>query len=145
MSIFLDNPHESLDLSAEQGRGEDELHHSLKNIVSKIVVGWDKACYSDISIEKLTGGISNLLFLVAWHSKEKVIVRLYGQGTEKFIDRSLENVIFSELSKNEYSPRFLGLFEGGRVEGYLQARALDPDEFSSPGIFMKMGKILLQR
>ena len=137
---FLNNPSTTLDMSvtALEAR-EDELHASLKAVVSKIVACWEQALSSDISVVPLTGGISNLLYLMTWKAKnERVIVRLYGQGTEMFTDRSTENLIFADLSMREYSPQFLGLFNGGRVEGFLAARALEPDEFHMQEVYAKV-------
>ena len=44
------------------------------------------------------------------------------------MDRNKENVIFSSLSKAGVSPVFYGLFENGRVEGFLDRRTLDFSE-----------------
>ena len=89
-------------------------------------------------ITPLTGGMTNQLFKVVptdksmW--KEEYVVRIFGDGTDLYIDRGQENFVFASLAKLGLAPPFIGLFQNGRVEGYLQARPLELDEFSCPTI-----------
>lgn len=64
----------------------------------------------------------------------KIIFRLFGAGTAQFIDRSVENIVFSTLSQLEIGPIFYGLFLNGRIEGYLDARALSPPEMADSNV-----------
>jgi len=56
-----------------------------------------------VDIKPLTGGISNVLYLVhridsSTSSIDSIILRIYGAGTSKIIDRSIENIVFAKLS-----------------------------------------------
>ena len=44
------------------------------------------------------------------------------------IDRERENSLFAQLSKLGFAPGYLGRFTNGRVEGYMEARPLEPEE-----------------
>ena len=71
-----------------------------------------------LDIKPLTGGISNVLYLVRridrnTSSIESIILRIYGAGTSKIIDRRIENIVFAKLSSVRYGPTFYGLFENG--------------------------------
>mmetsp|Transcript_17447 Transcript_17447/g.59269 ORF Transcript_17447/g.59269 Transcript_17447/m.59269 type:complete len:378 (+) Transcript_17447:75-1208(+) len=108
-----------------------------------------------LGVRQLSGGITNQLYLVTrrdgapvWDGGddasggrcEGVIVRLFGQGTEAFVDRELENRVFARLSSLGLAPRFLGCFQNGRVEQFLPARALEPPEMglTAPVDFVSM-------
>ena len=94
MSKYFENPSAVLDESTVREKGEPRFHGSIEEIVRKICQGnWSKAT-STLTIEPLTGGISNILYLVTLNGngiaeEEKVVVRLFGLGTEKFIDRTV--------------------------------------------------------
>jgi len=44
------------------------------------------------------------------------------------IDRERENNLFAQLSVMGFAPDYLGRFTNGRIEGYLEARPLEPEE-----------------
>jgi hypothetical protein len=71
-----------------------------------------------VDIKPLTGGISNILYLVrridsSTSSIDSIILRIYGAGTSKIVDRSIENIVFAKLSSVQYGPTFYGRFENG--------------------------------
>lgn len=139
MSLFLNNTSEVAKVQVRiYNVNTQEVHRDILNVVRSVVSGkpWVEAELEDISIAQLTGGLSNILYSV--HHLEtgsKVIVRVFGTGTSNFIDRTRENIIFSKLSKNNLGPIFYGLFENGRVEGFLEARSLEPPEMQSASIY----------
>lgn len=55
---------------------------------------------------------------------QNVLVRVYGVGTESFFDRENEHRIFKQFSDEGIGPKLFGLFEGGRVEQFLDATSL---------------------
>lgn len=80
----------------------------------------------EISTEQLQGGITNLLWKVTNDMGASCLVRAYGENTEVMIDREKECLVFAELSKRGFGPKLWGRFANGRVEGYFDAKALDP-------------------
>lgn len=99
---------------------------------------------SVVSIVPVTGGITNVLYKVSIDAVPKYIVRLFGRGTEEFIDRSKENVVFAHLSLLGLGPTFYGLFGNGRVEGYLEARAFTLDDMGDVELMPYVARALLQ-
>lgn len=132
----------------------NNLKLSIINLIKELIFNNKNINENNFEVIHLTGGNTNILYRVYLKNinelnefndeikenneniienidiNQQYIVRLYGLGTEDFIDRKMENIIFAELSKSKISPPFLGLFNNGRVEGYLNARSLDPDEFA---------------
>eukprot|EP01038_Epipyxis_sp_PR26KG_P007429 gene7429-10125_t len=83
------------------------------------------------NITKLSGGITNILYLVEnIQSKQKLIIRIFGEGTSQFISRDIENIVFSQLSLRGIGPVFYGLFANGRLEGYIDAKPVLPPQMS---------------
>lgn len=142
MSIYSNNPLIKLDYIVDYN--PENLSNNIIEVIKQIITYKD---YNNINfkVEHLTGGNTNILYLITpevTNEIEQYIVRLYGLGTEDFIDRQIENTIFAELSKSGISPKFLGLFSNGRVEGYINARSLSPDEFSDIPIGRSIAKAM---
>jgi ethanolamine kinase len=68
-------------------------------------------------VERLSGGITNLLFLVTYSPQHKVLLRVF--GAEGMIDRDIENATFAALSLKRIAPAYWGRFANGRVEQFL--------------------------
>lgn len=101
---------------------------------------WKKITSGDITVKKLCGGLSNWLFIVSLQkeavSPKHVLVRLYGQThCEDALESVItESVIFTLLSERKLGPKLYGVFPGGRIEEYIQARPLKQHEMSDPDI-----------
>lgn len=93
----------------------------------------------DISIEIISGGITNLLYRAIWY-EQSVLVRIYGEKTEIMIDREIDNTIFAHLSKAGFGPTYYGRFINGRIEGWMDSRSLSPEEMQDvePIDFLRM-------
>jgi len=80
----------------------------MKEVVKTIVPSWSSVSDDDIIISPLSGGITNIIYLLRKYSNNtssntvmnpnNVIIRIYGDGTEMVIDRNIENVVFASLS-----------------------------------------------
>lgn len=132
---YLNNPEAVLDvLVPPQSVDSLEFAAGIKRVTCEIVEGWNGA-EDHIAATPLSGGITNALYVVKnTKNDEKVIVRIFGVGTDLFINRRTENEVFSYLSQHNMAPVFHGLFSNGRIEGFLNSRNLIPNEFSHPKI-----------
>lgn len=130
---YKENP--NLILARELDHLSSSFNLSLCDIVREIA---GVPANVDFTISKLSGGMTNILYKVLPESRELwkdgYVVRLFGDGTELYIDRQRENFVFAALSKAGLAPPFVGLFQNGRVEGYLPARPLELEEFKCPKI-----------
>ena len=109
-----------------------------------------------VEIKVLTGGITNVLFLATIKNEstyDSVIIRIYGPGTSKIIDRSTENIVFAKLSSIHLGPTFFGRFLNGyhdrinlefiyklqllgRIEGYIEGSMnVSPSSMKSVAIY----------
>lgn len=142
--IFEDNPNKVLDrvidISSATLSPED-LQSQIKDVVLHILSTNDEnpeLLSTDTQLihsKQLHGGITNQLYHISIDRSVKssfhnFIFRIYGNNTEQFIDRNIENLVFARFSALSFGPKFCGLFKSGRVEGYIPARALEPDEMS---------------
>ena len=99
----------------------------LLNFPCESVFATATARAEDLTMVPLSGGLTNLLYVIkdskAPANSPALVVRVFGEGTDSFMDRNKENVIFSSLSKlGAGGPTFYGLFENGRVEGEFMIR-----------------------
>jgi ethanolamine kinase len=121
MSAFRDNSDRVLPV-----RLDPEAPDVLA-VVRPIVATW--AAVTEAQVSVMGGGITNLLLRVDAAGLDPVLVRIYGPNTEVVIDRESENRLFAQLSRAGFAPAYLGRFENGRVEGFLNGfRALEPHE-----------------
>eukprot|EP00898_Chlorokybus_atmophyticus_P005905 jgi/Chlat1/6315/Chrsp44S05788 len=54
----------------------------------------------------------------------RLLLRVYGEGTDTLIDRERERRIFHALSEQGIGPRLLAEFDNGRVEEWLHGRVV---------------------
>ncbi|CAB0016889.1 unnamed protein product [Nesidiocoris tenuis] len=103
---------------------------------------WKKIGPQDVTVKRLSGGLSNILYHVQLnHPSEstrpkQVLLRLYGQTQcEGALENLItESVIFTLLSERKIGPKLFGIFPGGRIEEYIPASPLKPEEMSDPQV-----------
>jgi len=124
--IFRDNPEAILDRSVSLRDGVVDPNEAL-DVVRRIVPEWAKV--KQARCTPVEGGITNGLARLSAPEHSDVLVRVYGPNTEAVIDRERENRLFARLSEGSFAPPYLGRFQNGRVEGFLDGyRALEPHE-----------------
>lgn len=90
------------------------------------------------SIRELHGGITNRLFVVEKSNLAGIIVRVYGEKTELFINRGWECFVFESLARKNLAPPIYGLLGNGRVEGFIDSTGITPDDMTSENIQEKI-------
>lgn len=107
---------------------------------------WKRISPGDVSVKKLSGGLSNWLYLVRLEksvaSPKQVLLRIYGQthGEDALEALITESVIFTLLSERKLGPKLYGVFPGGRIEEFLPARPLKQTEMCDPVISLKVAE-----
>ncbi|KAF6204214.1 hypothetical protein GE061_002554 [Apolygus lucorum] len=121
--------------------GDVEMLESAVRICRGYLQGaWKRITPQDVTVKRLSGGLSNILYHVELNSPEdatrpkQVLLRLYGQthGEGALENLITESVIFTLLSERKIGPKLFGIFPGGRIEEYLPASPLKPEEMSDP-------------
>lgn len=102
---------------------------------------WSKASADKFSVEYLSGGMTNYLYLCSLdksiatnvHEPRKVLIRIHGNIVDQK-QRFYEGVIFTLLSERGYGPKTLGVFYSGRIEEFIPHRHLFTRELADPVI-----------
>ena len=124
----------------------------------RLVPGW---CHvqseGDFSMDRISGALTNLIFhcttpappgTAAQHNRhaggdevteQHVLVRLYGNGTERFFSRQQELASFRVISDARLGPRLLHVFDGGRLEEWIVgAVPFTPSQMRDPELSVKV-------
>lgn len=135
-SAFRNNPNKVLPIavgswnpecSTEALHSNQELFDTIKKIAKTLCPLMECVAVEDMSIRRLTGGLTNMLFLVTGHEKSQAVagkkqaclVRVNGSADiDVFIDRDVENRIFAFVSSAGQAPQYFGRFLNGRVEEF---------------------------
>eukprot|EP00742_Colponemidia_sp_Colp-10_P003413 GILJ01003634.1.p1 GENE.GILJ01003634.1~~GILJ01003634.1.p1 ORF type:complete len:390 (+),score=38.85 GILJ01003634.1:81-1172(+) len=138
-------PTDSPSTSCLPARSVSNILHSIR----KHVPGWSGVSAAEFEETVITGGLTNKLYM--WKKKQvdgsedevpHVLIRIYGEGSESFLNRGQEVKIANTISSLGVGPRIFGLFEGGRVEEFFVSRCLTTDELSLPDIMLDIASQL---
>ena len=100
---------------------------------------------NDLRVVRVLGGNTNHLFRVSGFEKQgkvfdSVLVRVF--GAEGLIDRDIETATFAALAVGGIAPPYLGRFGNGRLEGWLEAKALKVREVAIPKLCEGIAKVV---
>jgi len=105
---------------------QETIFEGIKTILSHFLPEW-----KDLKFTPQTDGITNTLILVSC-PQGKVIVRVFGNGTEHIINRSAEQKNFIFLSDNKLAAPIIGNFNNGFVHGYVEGSVFSVPDMSDP-------------
>ncbi|XP_019266242.1 PREDICTED: probable choline kinase 1 [Nicotiana attenuata] len=115
----------------------EELMKLLLNLATK----WgDVLDLKTLKVHRLSGSLTNEVYRISWPTKNNenasstVLVRMYGEGVERFFNRDEEIRTFECLSKKGQGPKLLGQFPNGRVEEFIHSRTLSAEDLRDPEI-----------
>ena len=103
---------------------------------------------SDARLEPIAGGITNALHKVVPETADRdgpepVVLRVFGRGTERFLDRETETAALAELNAFGFGAACLGVFTNGRLEAFLaDARPLTIQEMAAPSVARAVAQTL---
>ncbi|XP_010541898.1 PREDICTED: probable ethanolamine kinase isoform X2 [Tarenaya hassleriana] len=107
---------------------------------------WEELDDSLFSVERVSGGITNLLLKVSVSEEAgkevSITVRLYGPNTEYVINRERELQAIKYLSAAGFGAKLLGVFGNGMVQSFINARTLEPSDMRKPKIAAEIAKQL---
>jgi choline kinase len=78
----------------------------------------DKSHYKKISLERISGAMTNCVYKLSYSNYYPLLLRIYGD-VENIIDRDSELMTLLRLSKRQIGPKLLGCFKNGRFEEFL--------------------------
>ncbi|RZC08659.1 putative ethanolamine kinase isoform C [Glycine soja] len=107
---------------------------------------WSNLDDSCFVVEKISGGITNLLLKVSVKQEncieETITVRLYGPNTEYIIDRQRELQATKYITAAGFGAKWLGIFGNGMVQSFINAHTLSPSDMREPKLAAKIAKQL---
>ncbi|KAL7208414.1 hypothetical protein ACSBR1_030213 [Camellia fascicularis] len=112
----------------------------LMKLLLTLSSNWgDKMDTNMLKVAHLSGAMTNEVYRISWptqmeNDNRTVLVRIYGEGVERFFNRDEEIQTFENISKYGQGPRLLGRFPEGRVEEFIHARTLSAGDLRDPEI-----------
>ncbi|XP_030624947.1 ethanolamine kinase 1 isoform X1 [Chanos chanos] len=99
---------------------------------------------SEVKMKCFTDGITNKLIgcCVGGVIQDMVLVRIYGNKTELFVDRENEVKSFQVLQAHRCAPRLYCTFNNGLCYEFLEGTALEPEHIRNPAIFRLIARQL---
>ncbi|XP_017349429.1 ethanolamine kinase 1 isoform X1 [Ictalurus punctatus] len=92
---------------------------------------------TEVKMKTFTDGITNKLIgcYEGGAQEDVVLVRIYGNKTELFVDRDNEVKSFQVLHAHRCAPRLYCTFNNGLCYEFLEGVALEPEHIRNPAIF----------
>ncbi|EGC40001.1 hypothetical protein DICPUDRAFT_85862 [Dictyostelium purpureum] len=122
-------------IEEDKNNENNENYLNLVQILRELV---DNNLKEEIEFKSMVGGVTNTLykssFITGQGNNKSVIIRLYGKGSDQFIDRKTEANIQYLLSKNGVGPKFYGTFENGCIYGYVEGDQLQLEDLYNRNI-----------
>uniref|UniRef100_A0A915EC30 ethanolamine kinase n=1 Tax=Ditylenchus dipsaci TaxID=166011 RepID=A0A915EC30_9BILA len=105
-------------------------------LLSKLKPEWN---VDTLKFKTFTNGITNKIFRVSYEGdSERLVFRVFGQGSSKIINREQELESFNRLSEYGIGTPVLARFINGIVCGYLEGECLDVQTVRQPHIVEKI-------
>ncbi|CAK8534371.1 unnamed protein product [Lathyrus sativus] len=116
------------------------------NLCKDMFKDWSNLDDSCFIIDKISGGITNLLLKVSVQQGDSVnaiiTIRLYGPNTEHIIDRHRELQAIKYITAEGFGAEWLGIFGNGIVQSFINAHTLTPSDMRDPKLVPKIAKQL---
>lgn len=113
-------------------RGNSEhLEQDILDILYATQLVFDR---ESLKIDKLTGGTSNDIYRVEISPDAKILFRIYGTGSDQFIDRKKELENMKLLSEFGLGSTVVAEFENGIAYHYINGRNISSAEAMSEDI-----------
>ena len=112
------------------------------------LLGWGEGAAASCEVTVITGGITNSLFRVVNRQldpsdpKMSVILRVFGDNTDLLIDRPRELSVLRQLNAIGFGAEVYETFENGRIEEYLESKALDAPQCTEQDTMCKIARTL---
>ena len=110
----------------------ENLEQDILDILDAAKVEYDRGT---LKIDKLTGGTSNEIFRVETFTNVKILFRIYGTGSEQFIDRKQELENMKLLSEFGLGATVVTEFENGIAYHYINGRSINNSDATSGDIY----------
>ncbi|XP_041059079.1 ethanolamine kinase 1 isoform X2 [Carcharodon carcharias] len=113
---------------------QQDVEAGSRRLMKEVRPHWDPA---QVKLKVFTNGITNKLVAcyVGDSLDDVVLVRVYGNKTELFVDRENELKSFHVLHAHGCAPRLYCTFQNGLCYKFMEGSALDPEHVRNPSVF----------
>lgn len=123
-----------------------EMEAQVRDVCRTLIKRWSGLNNSEFKVERVSGGITNLLLKVSVKNEHEedvpVTVRVFGPNTDVVIDRERELQAICYLSAAGFGAKLLGVFENGMVQSFIDACTLTPTDMSKPKVAAEIARQL---
>jgi len=123
-----------------------EMEAQVRDVCRTLIKRWSGLNNSQFKVERVSGGITNLLLKVSVKNEHEedvpVTVRVFGPNTDVVIDRERELQAICYLSAAGFGAKLLGVFENGMVQSFIDACTLTPTDMSKPKLAAEIARQL---
>ena len=123
-----------------------EIYESVRELLLETLKedeGWKGLTRDDISVEPLSGGITNKMFKCEPPKPmTPVVTRVYGSSTDKFVSRTDESEMALTLNKSNFGAKVRAVFQNGWVEDFIESSSLVPLDMRKKEILTTVAGII---
>eukprot|EP01088_Endostelium_zonatum_P011101 TRINITY_DN2491_c2_g1_i1.p1 TRINITY_DN2491_c2_g1~~TRINITY_DN2491_c2_g1_i1.p1 ORF type:complete len:366 (-),score=72.54 TRINITY_DN2491_c2_g1_i1:69-1166(-) len=118
----------------EDLKSEERTTQEVKALVKNCVGQFQELADEQMSVKAYHGGITNTLYCVinTNNPTDKVLVRIFGSGTDQLIDRNTEFFVIKVLNSLFFAPPLYSIFSNGCVYGHIDGKSLEPEQLKEP-------------
>ena len=139
-------PHVEFSINDASSSHSEQLRARMAVLISlppfRQAVGGDSSTHAEsLQVTQIQGGITNRLYCVSLSGStavdtKPVLVRVYGEGSDLFIDRRMDEAVFRELTvypSGTFGVKLLATLKDGRIEEFFDGcRTLEPHDMAMP-------------
>ena len=127
-----------------EDRSLQEIYESVKELLLETCgEKWAKLTKEDISVEPLSGGITNKMFICEPPKPMKAVVcRVYGSSTDLFVSRTDESEMVVALNRSNFGAKVRAVFQGGWIEDFIPSSSLTPIDMKKREILRTVAGII---
>jgi len=129
-----------------EDRSLQEIYESVRELLLETLnedEGWKGLTRDDISVEPLSGGITNKMFKCEPPKPlTPVVTRVYGSSTDKFVSRTDESEMALALNKSNFGAKVRAVFQNGWVEDFIESSSLVPLDMKKTEILTTVAGII---
>ena len=96
------------------------------------------AAVDECRVARLKAGNTNTLSRLDVTDGRRFLIREFGTQAALQFDRDEENRVFARLSARRLAPELVALFDGGRIEGWLEGEPCDPAECRTAEVYKRV-------
>lgn len=122
------------------------LNQQILSVCKQADAAWESVHLKDCKVEKITGGITNVLYKLVPPADSKALkplaVKVFGDKTEMYVDRDKEAQVLVDLNRTGFGPKVLAVFGNGRVEVFLNCKTLEAQDMVDPRYMYRIAQKL---